>query len=132
MKQSQDYTQTPGDMNPCQHSLTGRRAISGSWDKTVKLWDASNGKEVCTLGEELGDIYAVCLSSDDKLALSGSAEGKIILWQLEVAETPEEPLAEAVPEETPAAETTVEASTVEGGTEAEDAETTDKAEKQSE
>ena len=32
-------------------SQDGRRVVSGSGDKLVKIWDADKGSEVCNLGE---------------------------------------------------------------------------------
>ena len=31
------------------YSPDGKHIISGSWDNTVKVWNAATGKEVCTV-----------------------------------------------------------------------------------
>jgi WD40 repeat protein/serine/threonine protein kinase len=48
----------------------GRLALSGSYDGTLRLWDASTGQCVRTfMGHEAG-ISSVCLSADGRLAFS--------------------------------------------------------------
>ena len=43
----------------------GRRVVSGSLDKTLKVWDVATGKCVATLGGHLKDVRcaasAVCV-----------------------------------------------------------------------
>ena len=36
-------------MSSASFSPDGSRIVTGSWDKTAKVWDAENGAEVLTL-----------------------------------------------------------------------------------
>jgi WD40 repeat protein len=52
--------------------------ISGSWDKTVKLWQGSTGKNLDTL---VGHTEAVnCIMVYQNLIISGSSDATIKLW----------------------------------------------------
>jgi WD40 repeat protein len=72
----------------------GRLALSGSDDKTVKLWAASSGHCLHTFQEHAARVRAVCLSTDGWLALSGSADKTVNLWFLDW-ELGDEPLPKA-------------------------------------
>ena len=63
-------------------SADGRLALSGSLDRTARLWDVDSGRE---LGKLLGHerkVRAVALSPDGRLALTGSEENPIRLWDV--------------------------------------------------
>ncbi|MFC1636202.1 WD40 repeat domain-containing protein, partial [Planctomycetota bacterium] len=52
-------------------SPDGKRIASGSFDKTVKVWDASTGAELMTLQGHNGAVYSVMFSPDGKRIASG-------------------------------------------------------------
>jgi len=68
-------------------SPDGKTALSGSDDKTLKLWDLSSGKTLHTLEGHRGGVYAVAISPDGKTALSGSNDNTLKLWDLSRGKT---------------------------------------------
>ncbi|KAL6845435.1 hypothetical protein ACP4OV_024930 [Aristida adscensionis] len=56
--------------------------VSGSWDRTVKVWNLSNCKLRCTLEGHKGYVNAVTVSPDGSLCASGGKDGKTLLWDL--------------------------------------------------
>ena len=67
-------------------SPEGRRALSGSKDKTLKLWDLEIGKELRTLRGHNAPISALALLPDSLKALSGSWDKTLKLWDLETGQ----------------------------------------------
>jgi WD40 repeat protein len=63
-------------------SVDGRYALSGSWDKTLKLWEVATGDCLRTFKDHAGHVYAVCLSADGRYALSGSDDKTLKLWEV--------------------------------------------------
>jgi WD40 repeat protein len=53
-------------------SPDGRRVISGSTDKTMRLWDVATGKEVRRFEGHRGGVESVCFSPDGRRALSAT------------------------------------------------------------
>ncbi len=64
-------------------SLDNQFALSGSADKTLKLWEVSTGHCLKTIEGHQDSVNSVCILSDAKFALSGSADNTIKLWNLE-------------------------------------------------
>jgi WD40 repeat protein len=60
----------------------GAYLVSGSEDKTIKIWETQTGKEFRTL-RHTGQINALALSSDSRLILTGDEKGVINLWDLQ-------------------------------------------------
>jgi len=62
-------------------SPSGRFALSGSWDQTLRLWDVSTGKEIRSYVGHTGGVNSVAFSPDGKLALSGG-DDTLRLWDV--------------------------------------------------
>ncbi len=59
-----------------------KRAISGSYDKTLKVWDLTTGKEQFTLNGHSSSVNAVAVTEDGKRAISGSDDNTLKVWDL--------------------------------------------------
>jgi WD40 repeat protein len=62
----------------------GRRAVSGSSDKTLKVWDLERGTLLATFTADQA-IYAVACVSD-RLLVAGDAGGRVHLLELVLPE----------------------------------------------
>ena len=61
-------------------SPDGKRLVSGSWDKTVKVWDATSGQETLTLKEHTAPVMSVAFSADGKRLASASQDRTVKVW----------------------------------------------------
>ena len=66
-------------------SLTpdGRRAVSGSRDKTLRVWDVETGQCLRTLEGHTNWVTAVSLTPDGRRAVSGSWDKTLRVWDVE-------------------------------------------------
>jgi len=61
----------------------GLRAVSGSEDGTIRVWDLEAGKSLRTIEVGLQQVSAVALTAGEARAVSGSSDRNLKVWDLE-------------------------------------------------
>jgi WD40 repeat protein len=91
-------------------SPDGRRLATGSYDRSIKLWDTTTGEEVFTLRGHTAGVRCVAFSPDGRRIASGSIDRTVRVWdtspptadallrreagsRVEVSELPDDPFA---------------------------------------
>ncbi|HEX2697545.1 MAG TPA: PQQ-binding-like beta-propeller repeat protein, partial [Anaerolineales bacterium] len=69
-----------GVLTDVAFSPDGKRFASASGDHTVKIWDATTGKEMFNLTSHTDAVTTVLFSSTGRQLASGSADGSVKLW----------------------------------------------------
>ena len=64
-------------------SPKGRRALSGSADRTIRLWDVKTGKSLRVFEGVTAAVKSVVFAPSGKQALSGGEDGSVVLWDVE-------------------------------------------------
>jgi tRNA A-37 threonylcarbamoyl transferase component Bud32 len=72
-----------GPVNSVAFSPDGKRIVSGSQDRTLRVWDAETGKETLTLKGHTDPVNSAAFSPDGKRIVSGSADGTVKVWDAE-------------------------------------------------
>jgi WD40 repeat protein/serine/threonine protein kinase len=63
-------------------SSDGRLALSGSSDRTLKLWEPAEGRCLHTLEGDMSGVASTALSGDGHLALSVSTDAALKVWDV--------------------------------------------------
>jgi WD40 repeat protein len=69
-----------GRVTSVAFSPDGERVVSGSFDDTVRVWEAATGEEVARMTHD-GLVYSVAFSPDGEMVVSGSQDGTVRVWQ---------------------------------------------------
>jgi WD40 repeat protein len=64
----------------------GRRAVSASRDRTLRVWNLETGREVRMLAGHTAEVWSVALTPDGRRAVSTSADHTLKLWDLETGQ----------------------------------------------
>ena len=67
-------------------SPDGKRIVSASRDKTVKVWDAESGQETLTLKGHTDGVLSVGFSPDGKRIVSGSHDKTVKVWDAQTGQ----------------------------------------------
>jgi tricorn protease-like protein len=74
-----------GAIYPLAYSPDGRWLASGSWDRTVRLWDAATGKLCATLPHP-SYVFALAFGPDGTWLLTGDRfSGQLRVWDVATA-----------------------------------------------
>jgi RNA polymerase sigma factor (sigma-70 family) len=63
-------------------SPTADLIASGGWDRNIRLWDATTGKELRPITGPDKGVWALAFSPDGKWLAGGGADGNVYLWEV--------------------------------------------------
>ncbi|HEX7840280.1 MAG TPA: AAA family ATPase, partial [Kofleriaceae bacterium] len=70
-------------VSACAVTPDGRRVISASWDRTLKVWDLESGRVLATLEGHAGWVSACAVTPDGRCMVSASRNRMLKVWDLE-------------------------------------------------
>ena len=71
-----------GKISAVAYSQDGNLAVTGSNDKTLKVWGIKTGKCMQTMTGHLGQIVCIAFTPDEDHLITGSWDNTLKLWQL--------------------------------------------------
>ena len=71
-----------GEIHSVVFSPNGHYVLSGSMDRTVRLWDVTGGQESCCFGGHTNGVMVVAFSPNGYFAASGDCDGIIRVWKI--------------------------------------------------
>ncbi|KAM0791504.1 hypothetical protein ACM66B_005957 [Microbotryomycetes sp. NB124-2] len=84
---TQVYKGHVGAVMSCDWSPTGREFVSGSYDRTVRLWKAGEGHSRDTYHtKRMQRVFATLFTLDSRFVLSGSDDSNLRIWRANAAD----------------------------------------------
>jgi WD40 repeat protein len=77
-------------VNHVSFSPDGLYIASASFDNSVKLWNARDGKFITTLRGHVGSVYQCCFSADSRLLVSASKDTTVKVWEVRTGKLKED------------------------------------------
>lgn len=71
-------------INEVKFSPDGRLIASGSFDKSIKVWDGQTGKFLAALRGHVSSVYQVSWSADSRLLCTGSSDSTLKVWDMKM------------------------------------------------
>jgi WD40 repeat protein len=62
-------------------SPDGKYVVTGSWDHSVRVWDATNGNPVSSLIGSNGQVNGAAFSSDGRYVVAAGSDAKVLVWE---------------------------------------------------
>lgn len=75
-----------GTIRSAAYSPDGTRIITGSDDKTARIWDARTGQLLLTLSGHTNRIFSASFSPDGRRVVTGSADNAALIWDAETGQ----------------------------------------------
>lgn len=77
-------------VNHVSFSPDGHYIASASFDNSVKLWNATDGKFITTFRGHVGAVYMCCWSADSRLLVSASKDTTVKVWDVKAQKLKED------------------------------------------
>jgi WD40 repeat protein len=78
-----DFSGHNGTVSALRMTPDGKLAVSGSSDKTVRIWDLVNRQQTHIMDGHEARVHDVAISGDGRVAISGSEDQTARLWDVE-------------------------------------------------